>query len=128
VTRTETVPPALGPGGTTAVIVESETTVNVVAIVEPKAIAVAFVKPEPLIETVFPPETGPEEGLTFVIVGAGIVDTAPSMLNEHLSFLLAPKCNQGSDHLLSRCRIEPECVRMSVRSGSNMEVSHKYIG
>lgn len=73
-TRTETVPPALGPGGTTAFIVESETTANEVAIVEPKATAVVFVNPEPLIDTLFPPETGPEEGLTFVMVGAGIVD------------------------------------------------------
>ena len=54
-TRTETVPPALGPGGATAFIVESETTVNEVAIVEPKATAVVFVNPEPLIDTVFPP-------------------------------------------------------------------------
>lgn len=74
-TRTETVPPVLGPGGTTAFIVESETTVNEVAIVEPKATAVAFVNPEPLMDTVFPPGTGPDEGLTFVMVGAGIVDT-----------------------------------------------------
>lgn len=86
VTRTEPAPPALGPGGTTAFIVESETTMNEVAIVEPKATAVAFVNPEPFIETVFPPETGPEEGLTFVMVGAGIVDTAASTLNENLSF------------------------------------------
>lgn len=69
-----------------ALIAESEMTVKEVAIVEPKATAVAFVKAEPVIDTVFPPETGPEEGLILVIVGAGIVDTAHWMWNEHLSF------------------------------------------
>ena len=70
VTRTETVPPALGPGGTTAFIVEFETTLNVVAIVEPKATVVMFVKPEPLIDTVLPPAAGPLFGVTPLMTGA----------------------------------------------------------
>ena len=53
VTRTKTLPPALGPGGTTAFITVLETTVNEVAAVEPKVTAVAFVKPEPLMTGVF---------------------------------------------------------------------------
>ena len=69
VTRTETVPPALGPGGTTAFIVEFETTVNAVAIVEPKATAVAFVNPEPPMDTVLPPAAGPLFGVTLLMMG-----------------------------------------------------------
>lgn len=41
VTKTDTAPPALGPGGTIALITELETTVNEVAEVEPKVTAVA---------------------------------------------------------------------------------------
>lgn len=70
VTRTETVPPALGPGGTTAFIVELETTVNEVAIVEPNATAVVFVKLAPPIDTVLPPAAGPLFGVTLLTTGA----------------------------------------------------------
>ena len=72
VTRTETVPPALGPGGTTAVIVELDTTVNEVAIVEPKATAVVFVKFAPPIDTVLPPAAGPLLRVTFLMMGAAM--------------------------------------------------------
>lgn len=72
VTRTETVPPALGPGGTTACIVELDTTVNEVAIVEPKATAVAFVKLAPLIDTVLPPAAAPLFGVTLLRTGAAM--------------------------------------------------------
>lgn len=69
VTRTETLPPALGPGGTTASITVSEATMNEVAAVEPKVTAVAFVKPEPLITAVFPPAAGPPVGFTPLTAG-----------------------------------------------------------
>jgi hypothetical protein len=64
------VPPALGPGGTTAFIVELETTVNEVAIVEPNATAVVFVKLAPPIDTVLPPAAGPLFGVTLLTTGA----------------------------------------------------------
>jgi hypothetical protein len=69
VIRTETVPPPLGPGGTTAFIALSKTTVKEVAGVEPKVIAVAFVKPKPMIDTVFPPATEPLLGFTKMMRG-----------------------------------------------------------
>jgi hypothetical protein len=72
VTKTETSPPALGPGGTTAFIAVLEATVNEVAGVEPKATAVALVKPEPLMTTVFPPAAGPLVGVTVLTTGAAI--------------------------------------------------------
>jgi hypothetical protein len=46
-----------------------EITVNEVAAVEPKVTAVAFVKPEPLMTTVFPPVAGPLVGLTVLTIG-----------------------------------------------------------
>jgi hypothetical protein len=72
VTRTETLPPALGPGGTTTFITVLEITVNEVAAVEPKVTAVAFVKPEPLITAAFPPTAEPLVGLTVLTTGAVI--------------------------------------------------------
>jgi hypothetical protein len=118
VTRTETAPPALGPGGVTAFIVESETTVNETAIVELKATAVAFVKPEPVIDTMFPPKTGPEEGLMLVIVGAGIVDTTPLMWNEVLYCFLAWKRNQDQRSRLKPEQTELKSVQVWVKSSS----------
>jgi hypothetical protein len=70
VTRTETLLPPIGPGGTTALITVSETTLNEVAAVKPKVTAVAFVKPKPLITAVFPPAIGPLVGLTVLTTGA----------------------------------------------------------
>jgi hypothetical protein len=67
--RTETVPPALGPGGTTAFIVELDTTENDVAMVEPKATAVMFVKFAPPIDTVLPPAVGPLFGVMLLMTG-----------------------------------------------------------
>jgi hypothetical protein len=61
--------PALGPGGTTALITVSETTLNEVAAVKPKVTDVARVKPKPLITVVFPPAAGPLLGLTVLITG-----------------------------------------------------------
>jgi hypothetical protein len=60
------------PGGVTATIMESETTVKEVAGAKPKSTNVAFVKPDPVTVTAVPPDTGPAPGLTEVIAGAGI--------------------------------------------------------
>ena len=67
VTVTSTTPV---PGGSSAVIVVSETTVKLVAGVMPKSTAVAPVKAVPVIVTVVPPVTGPSVGLMLVTVGA----------------------------------------------------------
>jgi hypothetical protein len=69
VTRTKTEPL---PGGTTAFIAVLETTVNEVAAVEPNVTAAAFVKPVPLMATVFSPAAGPLVGLTLLTTGAAI--------------------------------------------------------
>jgi hypothetical protein len=55
-----------------AFIAVLETTVNEGATVEPKITAVVFVKPEPLIDTVFPPAAGPLLGLTLLTTGAAM--------------------------------------------------------
>jgi hypothetical protein len=55
-----------------ALITVGETTVNEVAALDPKVTAVAFVKPDPLMETVFPPAAGPPVGLTLLTTGAAI--------------------------------------------------------
>jgi len=67
VTVTSASPAALV-GGKTAIEV-SERTMNVAGL-EPKSTAVAPVKPDPVIITVFPPLAGPKFGLIDVIVGA----------------------------------------------------------
>ena len=69
VTVTSTTPV---PGGSSAVIVVSETTVKLVAGVMPKSTAVAPVKAVPVIVTVVPPVTGPSVGLMLVTVGAAV--------------------------------------------------------
>lgn len=72
VTVTDTVPPPLGPRGTTTFIAVLETTVKEAA-VEPKFTAVVFKKPVPAMTAVFPPSVGPDVGLIPVTTGAGIV-------------------------------------------------------
>jgi hypothetical protein len=67
--RTETAPPALGPAGTTALITELESTVNVAGL-ESNVRAVAYVKPEPPIDTVFSPAAAPLLGV--MTTGAAI--------------------------------------------------------
>jgi hypothetical protein len=52
-----------------AFIALSKTTVKEVAGVEPKLTAVAFVKPRPMIDTVFPPATEPLLGFTKMMRG-----------------------------------------------------------
>src|SRR5665213_818201 len=56
--------------GAVAVTWVSDTTVNVVAGIEPNVTAVAPVKPEPVTVTLVPPAMGPLVGLIAVIVGA----------------------------------------------------------
>jgi hypothetical protein len=56
--------------GATAVICVALSTVKLDASVEPNFTAVAFVKPVPVIVTELPPAVGPDDGLTFVTVGA----------------------------------------------------------
>nr|WP_280413559.1 hypothetical protein [Nocardia asiatica] len=60
------------PAGTTAVIRESEITVNATAAVPSKVTAVAPVNPVPVKSTVLPPVSGPEPGATEARVGAGM--------------------------------------------------------
>ena len=60
------------PGGSTAVIVVSETTVKLVAGRVPKSTTVAPVRSVPVIVTVVPPVTGPSVGLMLVTVGAAV--------------------------------------------------------
>ncbi len=61
--------PAPAPIGTVAVICVSESTVNVVAGVDPKATAVAPEKPEPVMTTVSPtvPDVGSNEATCRVV-------------------------------------------------------------
>ncbi len=58
------------PAGVVAVIAVALSTVNAAAGVPPKLIALAPVKPVPVIVTLVPPAAGPDDGLTFVTVGA----------------------------------------------------------
>src|SRR5665213_2235035 len=58
------------PAGAVAVTWVSDTTVNVVAGIEPNVTAVTPVKPEPVTVTLVPPAMGPLVGLIAVIVGA----------------------------------------------------------
>mgnify|MGYP001658460419 CR=1 FL=1 len=74
-TRTETLPPPLGPWGAAAIINVAETTVNEVTATEPKVTAVAFVKPEPKMETLFPPAAGPLVGFALLTTGVARVAT-----------------------------------------------------
>jgi hypothetical protein len=67
VTVTSTVPV---PEGLGAVMVVALTTITPVAWFEPKLTAVAPVNPVPVIVTSVPPNKGPADGLTPVIVGA----------------------------------------------------------
>jgi hypothetical protein len=68
VTVMSTVP--AGSAGEVAVIWVALSTVKLEASVEPNFTAVAFVKPVPVIVTELPPAVGPDDGLTFVTVGA----------------------------------------------------------
>lgn len=72
VTVTETVPPPLGPRGTTTFITVLEATLKEPA-VEPNFTAVVFKKPVPVMTAAFPPSVGPDVGLIPVMTGAGIV-------------------------------------------------------
>ena len=67
VTVTFTIPV---PGGLSAVIEVSLTTVKFVAGVVPKSTAVAPVKPVPVMVTNVPPDAGPDDGLMLVTTGA----------------------------------------------------------
>lgn len=69
VTRTEILSPSVGPGGATALITVAESTVNEVAEVEPNVTAVPFVKPEPMMDTVFLPAVEPVVGFTMLTAG-----------------------------------------------------------
>jgi hypothetical protein len=75
VTRTLAVPST--PGGTTAVISVSETTLYEVAGIGPKATPVAPLKPSPVKVTLVPPARGPDEGLTPDSTGAA---TSPTVI------------------------------------------------
>jgi hypothetical protein len=79
VTTTFTAPTVV-PLGTTAVIVVSFTTVKLAEEAPPKVTLVAPVKLVPVIVTVLPPPSGPEAGLTEVMVGEpgnGVPGTKP---------------------------------------------------
>jgi hypothetical protein len=58
--------------GEVAVIWVAESTVNEVAPVAPNLTALAPVRLVPVIVTVVPPAAGPDDGLTFVTLGAGL--------------------------------------------------------
>jgi hypothetical protein len=68
VTVTSTVP--ADPAGAVAVICVAEFTVNELAAVDPNFTALAPVSVAPVIVTVVPPATGPEDGLMPATVGA----------------------------------------------------------
>ena len=57
------------PGGETAVIWTSESTVNAGASTPPKATVVAPVKPWPPMTTLVPPAAGPLAGVNFATAG-----------------------------------------------------------
>ena len=57
--------------GETAVILVADTTLNLIAATDPNSTFVAPVKPLPLIVTVLPPATGPDDGTIPVITGFG---------------------------------------------------------
>lgn len=59
------------PGGETAVMRLSDTTLKEAAGVPPKKTPVAFINPAPLILTVVPPVVGPWVGLLEVMTGGG---------------------------------------------------------
>ena len=61
------------PSGVTAVIDVGETTVKLAAATPPTVTSVAPVKLVPVMVINVPPPTGPDTGLTPVMVGAGIV-------------------------------------------------------
>lgn len=61
------------PAGVTAVIDVGDTTVKLAAATPPTVTLVAPVKLVPVIVIEVPPPTGPDTGLTPVMVGAGIV-------------------------------------------------------
>lgn len=67
-TVTSEVAPAV-PAGAVAVIDVSEISENVVALTVPKSTAVAPVRPVPVMVTLVPPSTGPEDGLIAVTTG-----------------------------------------------------------
>ena len=78
----DAVPPAVltstvcepeAPAGVTAVIDVGETTVKLAAATPPTVTSVAPVKLVPVIVMDVPPPTGPDTGLTPVMVGAGTV-------------------------------------------------------
>ena len=71
VTRISTVAPAV-PGGLTAVICESLTTLKLPAAAVPKLTAEAPLKRAPVMVTVVPPATGPVFGVIAVTAGAGM--------------------------------------------------------
>jgi hypothetical protein len=60
------------PAGEVAVIWVAESTVNEAAPVAPNLTLVAPLKLVPVIVSVVPPCDGPDDGLTFVTVGAGL--------------------------------------------------------
>jgi hypothetical protein len=92
---------------------------------EPKATAVAFVKPEPLIDTMFPPETGPEEGLILVIVGAGIVNMTALMWNEVLYCFPTWKGKEDQRSRFKPEQMDLKSVQVWVKSSSKQALTVK---
>ena len=74
---TSTVPE--DPAGDTAVTVVEDVTLNDVAATEPNLTAVAPVKLVPVTVSEVPPAVEPEDGLTFVTVGAGVPPVAAAI-------------------------------------------------
>jgi hypothetical protein len=70
VTTTGAVPAV--PGGATALISVGDSIVKELAALLANVTVLAPLKFEPIIETVLPPDTGPDEGISPVMVGVGV--------------------------------------------------------